>query len=53
MPGGLPEGLVTTTDSVGEEIGNEHRVDLEQVARLWRGRRARVSCRILGRLTLH
>lgn len=39
MPGGpLPEGLVATNDeTVGEEIGNVDRVDLEDVARLWRG----------------
>jgi hypothetical protein len=39
MPGGqLPEGLVTTNnETVGEEIGNVDRVDLEDVARLWRG----------------
>jgi hypothetical protein len=39
MPGGqLPEGLVTTNnDTVREEIGNVDRVDLEDVARLWRG----------------
>ncbi len=37
MPGGLPEGLVTTTGSVGEAIGSVGRVDLQDVARLWRG----------------
>jgi hypothetical protein len=39
MPGGqLPEGLVTSNnETVGEEIGNVDRVDLEDVARLWRG----------------
>ena len=39
MPGGqLPEGLVTTNnETVREEIGNVDRVDLEDVARLWRG----------------
>ena len=39
MPGGqLPEGLVTTNnETVREKIGNVDRVDLEDVARLWRG----------------
>ena len=39
MPGGqLPEGLVTTNnETVREEIGNVDRVDLKDVARLWRG----------------
>lgn len=39
MPGGqLPEGLVTANnETVGEEIANIDRIDLEDVARLWRG----------------
>jgi hypothetical protein len=39
MPGGqLPEGLVTTNnETVREEIENVDRVDLKDVARLWRG----------------
>ena len=39
MPGGqLPEGLVTTNnETVGEEIANIDRIDLEDDARLWRG----------------
>ena len=29
--------MTTNNETVGEEIGNVDRVDLEDVARLWRG----------------
>ena len=36
MPGGLPAGLVTTTDNAGDEIGQADEIDLDTIARFWR-----------------
>lgn len=37
MPGGLPPGLITNTETITEEIDNTERVQVEDVAKLWRG----------------
>jgi hypothetical protein len=37
MPGGLPPGLITNTETITEEIDKTERVQVEDVAKLWRG----------------
>ncbi|KAF7514461.1 hypothetical protein GJ744_000231 [Endocarpon pusillum] len=36
MPGGLPPVLITNTETITEEIDNNERVQVDDVARLWR-----------------
>lgn len=36
MPGGLPSGLITNTEIITEEIDNTERVQVEDLAKLWR-----------------
>lgn len=38
MSGGLPEGLVTSTDSIEGEIESVDRVAVEDITKLWKGR---------------
>ena len=33
----LPEGLVTTCEAVKGNIESVHRIDVEDIARLWKG----------------
>ena len=37
MPGGLPEGLVSTKEAVSGEIERVDRVEAEDVQKLWKG----------------
>ena len=37
MPGGLPEGLVSTKEVVSGEIERVDRVEAEDVQKLWKG----------------
>ncbi len=37
MPEGLPEGLVTTKVEVRGELESVDRVDVDDIARLWKG----------------
>lgn len=42
MSGGLPEGLVTSTDSIEGEIESVDRVAVEDITKLWKGRMLRM-----------
>ena len=37
MPGGLPQGLVSTKEAVSGEIERVDRVEAEDVQKLWKG----------------
>ena len=37
MADGLPEGLVTNTEAISGDIESVDRVDVEDLAHLWRG----------------
>ena len=37
MAEGLPEGLITNSDSITEEIERTDHIDIEDITRLWRG----------------
>lgn len=49
MTEALPKGIVTSTENISSEIEALDRVDIEDIAQLWRGRNSNLPCRLSNR----